>query len=291
MRYRIHCRIAYEYDHRAGSARHHLRLMPAIIPGVQRLVAGHIEISPKPEEENRFSDFFGNQVTAVANREPHQTISFSLHAQVQREEPMAALAMAPPLSRMEEEIRLSSDRSPSSPLHYMADTARIARTKRLSEFARDHVRGGMDAIEAMEAVALALHREMTFDPEATEVDTLPEDAFDRRRGVCQDYTQILIACLRGIHIPAAYVSGYLRTVPPPGQPRLAGADAMHAWVRAWCGRAAGWREYDPTNALRVASDHVMVAVGRDYADIAPVRGIARLAGGQATKQSVDLVPE
>ena len=89
---------------------------------------------------------------------------------------------------------------------------------------------------------------MNFDPEATTVDTPPAEAFARRHGVCQDFAQVMIACLRGVGVPAGYVSGFLRTDPPPGQPRLEGADAMHAWVRAWCGWQAGWIEYDPTNA-------------------------------------------
>jgi transglutaminase-like putative cysteine protease len=99
----------------------------------------------------------------------------------------------------------------------------------------------------------------------------------------------MIACLRGIGIPAGYVSGFLRTTPPPGQPRLEGADAMHAWVRAWCGMETGWVEVDPTNALMVANDHIVIARGRDYADVAPVKGVLRTAGSQTTEQAVDVV--
>jgi transglutaminase-like putative cysteine protease len=100
----------------------------------------------------------------------------------------------------------------------------------------------------------------------------------------------MIACLRGIGIPAGYVSGFLRTIPPAGKERLAGADAMHAWVRAWCGTEAGWIEFDPTNNLLVANDHIVIARGRDYADVAPVKGVLRTAGSQTTEQSVDVVP-
>jgi transglutaminase-like putative cysteine protease len=100
----------------------------------------------------------------------------------------------------------------------------------------------------------------------------------------------MIACLRGVGVPAGYVSGFLRTNPPPGKPRLEGADAMHAWVRAWCGWESGWVEYDPTNALVVGADHVEIARGRDYGDVAPVVGVLRSAGSQTTEQAVDVLP-
>ena len=101
---------------------------------------------------------------------------------------------------------------------------------------------------------------------------------------------MMIACLRGVGIPAGYVSGFLRTDPPPGQPRLEGADAMHAWVRAWCGWETGWIEYDPTNAVVAGTDHILVARGRDYGDVAPVKGVLRIAGEQTSEQAVDVVP-
>jgi len=102
------------------------------------------------------------------------------------------------------------------------------------------------AFDVMQTVAQALHRDMRFDAKATTVDTSPDEAFAGRRGVCQDFAHIMIACLRGLGMPAGYVSGFLRTIPPAGKQRLAGADAMHAWVRGWCGSETGWIEFDPT---------------------------------------------
>ena len=100
----------------------------------------------------------------------------------------------------------------------------------------------------------------------------------------------MIAGLRGLGIPAGYVSGFLRTIPPPGKERLEGADAMHAWVRVWCGREAGWQEFDPTNGMRAGDDHITVGYGRDYSDVAPIVGVVKIAGGQAAEQSVDVIP-
>jgi transglutaminase-like putative cysteine protease len=159
-----------------------------------------------------------------------------------------------------------------------------------TDFAQRHAMRGSTTLQTVLAVGRALHDAMTFDPEATEVDTPLVDAFAARKGVCQDYAHILIACLRGLGVPAGYVSGFLRTTPPPGQPRLAGTDAMHAWVQVWVGGGLGWVEYDPTNDCLAAGDHVTVARGRDYADVAPITGVLRVSGGQRGRQAVDVTP-
>jgi transglutaminase-like putative cysteine protease len=132
--------------------------------------------------------------------------------------------------------------------------------------------------------------EFRFDGGATGTDTPPAVAFAARHGVCQDFAHILIVAARAWGLPAAYVSGYLRTLPPPGQPRLAGADAMHAWVNLWCGEELGWIGFDPTNDMIAGSDHIFVAMGRDYADVAPMDGVFHGAAGQAMEVAVDVLP-
>jgi transglutaminase-like putative cysteine protease len=125
---------------------------------------------------------------------------------------------------------------------------------------------------------------------ATNVTTPPSTAFKQRRGVCQDFAHIMISGLRGIGLPAAYVSGYLRTVPKEGKAKLEGADAMHAWIMVWCGKAVGWCGFDPTNAILIGDDHVTLAVGRDYSDIAPIAGVVFGSGDQQIKVAVDVIP-
>ena len=125
---------------------------------------------------------------------------------------------------------------------------------------------------------------------ATEVTTSPAEAFARKRGVCQDFAHVMIAGLRGLGLPALYVSGYIRTIPPPGKPRLAGADASHAWVALWCGPAFGWLGLDPTNAIAEGDDHIVVARGRDYADVPPVEGLILSSGGHDLEVEVDVIP-
>ena len=134
-----------------------------------------------------------------------------------------------------------------------------------------------------------IHTDFRFDPEATEVSTPIETIFEKRRGVCQDFSHLQIACLRSLGLPARYVSGYLRTLPPPGKPRLAGADASHAWCSVWCPEF-GWVDFDPTNDCIPSDSHITVAWGRDYSDVSPVYGVLLGGGEHALNVGVDVVP-
>jgi transglutaminase-like putative cysteine protease len=129
-----------------------------------------------------------------------------------------------------------------------------------------------------------------FDPTATDVATPVDTAFKQRRGVCQDFAHVFIACLRSLKLPARYVSGYLETEPPPGKPRLTGADASHAWASLWCGMEAGWVDFDPTNNCLPSGRHITVAIGRDFLDVSPLRGVVYGTGEHTLKVAVDVIP-
>ncbi|MCA0405370.1 MAG: transglutaminase family protein [Proteobacteria bacterium] len=290
MRYEITVKLEYDYARTATLARHVLHLMPRTVEGMQRVIAASLAISPRAQSEERRQDFFGNTVHALHYREEHNEIEITLRARVERHLMLPSLDVAPPLPQLAAELAAWTDLGPDSPLHFLSPSPRVPDVTPFRAFAQGLVTPEMTTLEAMRAIAKALHARMTFDDEATEVDTPPEEAFRKGRGVCQDYSHIMIACCRAIGLPAGYVSGLLRTIPPPGQERLPGSDAMHAWVRVWCGAGIGWREYDPTNALDVTDDHVLVAYGRDYADVAPIRGVSRTAGGHSGRHSVDVVP-
>lgn len=289
MLYDIRLRMDYGFEQPTGGGRHQLRLLPAEIPGVQRLISSRISVRPQPVERSVFTDFFGNQVTDVAIPAGQDEIGFIASARVERLAQPAEADLSPHLSALAAELAGCRDLGPESPHHFLGRSPRIRPLHEVTRYAAEAVAGARTARDAVEAFGLALHRDMAFDPEATTVDTPPEEAFAARSGVCQDFAQVMIAGLRGLGVPAGYVSGYLRTMPPPGKARLEGADAMHAWVRAWCGPSAGWIEYDPTNAMVAGLDHVVVAHGRDYGDAAPVAGILRLAGEQTSHQAVDVV--
>lgn len=135
-----------------------------------------------------------------------------------------------------------------------------------------------------------IHEEFTFDPEATHVATPLTEVLERKRGVCQDFAHLMLACLRALGIPARYVSGYLLTQPPPGQPRLIGADASHAWISVWC-PDAGWTDFDPTNDVVPGTEHITLAWGRDFSDVSPLRGVILGGGDHELDVWVTVTPE
>ena len=290
MLYDIGVKISYDYDLPVIAGRHVLRLMPAVQAGEQDVLSMQLVIDPACEERVDIVDFFGNAAVEIAYRSPHDKIVFDLRCRVDRHVVPRTNVVSPVLAALEAEVAAELSLGPQSPHHFLGRSPRVRPMPEMNAYTSALLREGMTAHELVLALGAALHRDMKFDPKATTVDTAPEEAFAGRHGVCQDFAHIMIACLRGAGVPAGYVSGFLRTIPPKGKPRLSGADAMHAWVQAWCGHEAGWVEYDPTNNLLVGDDHIVVARGRDYSDVSPVKGVLRTAGSQVTKQEVDVVP-
>ncbi|MHA3977483.1 transglutaminase family protein [Halovulum sp. GXIMD14794] len=291
MRYDVKLSIAYDYGAPSDHARTLVRLLPCDLPGRQVVSARQLTVDPLPGERHDSTDFFGNLMTALAFHAPIDRIELLLTAKAERLAPAASLDLSPGLAGLGAEIAQHRGLGAAAPHHFLPASVRVPQDAAIAEFARAVSAPGMTAMQIVQAVGVALHGEMSFDAEATDVHTPISDAFANRHGVCQDFSHIMIAALRALGVPAGYVSGFLRTLPPPGQPRLAGADAMHAWVTAWCGSETGWIEYDPTNACLVGQDHISVAYGRDYADVAPVKGVLRTSGVQHSQHSVDIVPE
>jgi transglutaminase-like putative cysteine protease len=290
MLYDIRLAISYTYPGSAGGGRHLVRVMPLDVPGQQRLIAGLLEIVPRPEERQDGVDFFGNATTSFAFRGAHKSVGFKVQARVERMGDAPGLSQSTALAALPAAIDNLTDLGPGSPLHFLAASVRVPQNAAMTDYARAALRPGISAAQAVMAIGERIYSDMAFDPKATTVETLAADAFAKRRGVCQDFSHIMITCLRGIGVPAGYVSGYLRTLPPPGKARLEGADAMHAWVRAWCGPDLGWLEYDPTNACIPTADHIVAAYGRDYSDVSPIKGSLRISGGQKSEQAVDVIP-
>ncbi|MBE2276258.1 MAG: transglutaminase family protein [Rhodobacteraceae bacterium] len=288
MRYRLHLEIRYSFGHVAAGGRQLLRVLPALVPGRQQVAQCRLATTPVPLEERRFRDFFGTEAIEIVLPGGLTDLLVEMTAEVARTEAVPAPDISAPPEAMAAELAAVASLAPDSPYHFLSPSPRVPEVPQIAQFAREAAAGAATLAEAVARLGQALNRTIAFDPRATEVDTPIAQAFRLRRGVCQDMAQIMISGLRSQGIPAAYVAGYLRTRPPPGRPRLVGADAMHAWVRAWCGHAAGWIDYDPTNACRVNGDHVEVGFGRDYGDVAPVTGSLRLEGGQSGSHSVDI---
>ncbi|MDK4711221.1 transglutaminase family protein [Rhizobium sp. CNPSo 4039] len=290
MLYDLSLHMGYIYDVSASGARHILRVMPLSLPNRQRLIAGSVKITPGPDEQSNFTDFFQHPATSILVRDPHERLDIRMQARVQVESQPVAADFSPLLAKLPEEIEDCWSIDPSSPHHFLGSSPRLPETGEITDYARQWKSTKLTTLQIAHAVCAQIHKDFTYDPKATTVDTTPKEAFRLKRGVCQDFSHVMIIALRSLGIPAGYVSGFLRTIPPPGKERLEGADAMHAWVRAWCGETAGWIELDPTNNIPAGTDHIVVAYGRDYSDVAPVIGVLKSYGNQKAVQAVDVVP-
>ena len=290
MLYDLSLHMGYIYDSPASGARHIMRLMPLSLPDRQRLIAGSITISPSPDEQSHFTDFFRHPSTSFLLRSPHETLDIRMQARVQVESHSIAADFSPMLTGLPGEVAAIWSLDPESPHHFLGDSPRLSETKAISDYARESADASRTVLQINTAVCARINKDFTYDTEATSVDSTPLDAFELKCGVCQDFSHVMILALRSLGIPAGYVSGFLRTIPPPGKERLEGADAMHAWVRVWCGKTLGWVELDPTNNIPASTDHIVVAYGRDYSDVAPVIGVLKSYGGQRAVQAVDVVP-
>ena len=288
--YALRLTVDYAFDRPLGAGRQLFRVLPAAVPGVQRVRRAAVTIRPRPAERQDRPDFFGTQVIEVAMPPGLEALTLDMVAEVERTAPEPPLDMTPPVAALAADLGGVRNLGAASPHHFLGHSPRIGALPEVAAFAQDAAAGARTALETVVQVGRAIHRHMAFDAGATAVDTPPGAAFAQGRGVCQDFAQIMVAGLRSLGVPAAYVAGYLRTEPPQGRPRLEGADAMHAWVRAWTGAEGGWIDHDPTNDCLVREDHIEVGFGRDYGDVAPVTGVLRLDGSHSGSHRVDIRP-
>ncbi|MGL4291071.1 MAG: transglutaminase family protein [Phreatobacter sp.] len=290
MIYEVRQVADYTYAAPVAAAQHVLRVVPVDRLG-QRVIAWDLSISPKPTHRRDTIDFFGNHVVFLNFDTPHSKIKIDTRARVAiagRSRPLPG--MDPPWERVRETAFASADVSPASPVHAIFASRHVPRDPTIRAYASASFPPGRPILDAAFDLAMRIHADFTYDTEATENDTPAAAAFAMRRGVCQDFAHIMISGLRGLGLPAGYVSGYLRTNPPPGQPRLEGADATHAWVSVWCGPELGWWGLDPTNGLIVDRDHIVLAIGRDFADVAPNGGVLVTSGDHDIAVAVDVKP-
>jgi len=290
MLYDLSLHMGYAYDVPASGARHVIRVLPLSLPDRQRLIAGSVTVTPHADEKTTFIDFFGQQATSVLVRAPHERLDIRMQARVMVETPSMTADLSPELDKLGEELAGFWSVDALSPHHVAGPSPRLAEEPQIAAYARETIRPGQTVREIALSLCNRIHKDFTYDTKATTVDTTPKEAFRLKRGVCQDFAHVMIVALRSLGVPAGYVSGFLRTIPPPGKERLEGADAMHAWVRVWCGETMGYVEFDPTNNIPAGSDHIVVAYGRDYSDIAPVIGVLKGYGNQKAEQAVDVVP-
>jgi transglutaminase-like putative cysteine protease len=290
MHYQIRHVTRFDYAEPAGFARCNLRLKPIHWSG-QVLEDYHLSVEPGGHTHPARAEAGLANVTRLVVESAARTLTITSSARVTVERLLPVpSADDPTLAQIATAARASRDMGPASPAAYLFPSPRIPLDPAIADWCAVELAPDRPCLEAAIALAQAIQRDFAFDPTATLVDTPPREAFDRRGGVCQDFAQIMIGGLRAAGLPAAYASGYIRTLPPPGQERLVGADATHAWVLLWCGDALGWVGVDPTNGIWMAEDHIVMAIGRDYADIAPIDGVILGSGAQAMSVSVDVAP-
>jgi transglutaminase-like putative cysteine protease len=271
-------------------ARHVLRLTPVSRDG-ERIQVAALQIVPEPAHRREGQDFFGNRLTWIEIDEPHNAVTVKLSARLAVDPPEDPAPLATPAwEEVRDEAFATSDIGPLSPAHFLFPSRIVSLDPDIRDYIRQSFPPGRAILDAAIDVIKRIKTDLVYEIGATTATTTPTMCFALRRGVCQDFAHVMISGLRGIGLPAAYVSGYLRTVSLTDRPRLQGADAMHAWVMLWCGPDAGWIGLDPTNAVLASDAHVMLAVGRDYTDVAPMDGVIFGSGGQKIAVSVNVIP-
>lgn len=284
MIYDIRHVTTYAYESPASFARCSLRLEPKSGDG-QQLLSHTVEIRPRPAERTVRHDFFGTHTESVLIEAPHRSLRIDSRSRVSVSRHAPARDTQGPAWEVVRDVAFeASSLGPSSPIGYVFASPLVPVEPPVTAYAAGSFARGRGILAGAAELMHRIRSEFKYDPKATVISTPLQEVFEKRHGVCQDFAHVMIAGLRGMGLPAAYVSGYLRTLPPPGKPRLQGADATHAWVLLWCGEQIGWVGLDPTNDLLVENDHIVLAVGRDFSDVSPVDGI--IAGSRKQKLGV-----
>lgn len=306
-RLRVLHETRYDYDAPVEHAHHLAHLRPRDTP-LQQVCAWQLAVSPQPDAgvaagEGRVAptgavspgihqsrDVWGNHRTSFSHARVHDRLvvvsSFLVEVR-----PLPALRpqASPAWEAVAERLRYRPGAGFDEAVEFTLGSHHAPRDPALARFALEVFRPGTPLLAAALGLMHQIHRRFEYRPHATSVGTRATDALALRQGVCQDFAHVMIGAMRAIGLAARYVSGYLLTHPPAGQPRLVGADASHAWVAVWC-PLHGWVALDPTNAVPAGTDHVTLAWGRDYADVAPLRGVIRGGGRAVPRVAVTVEP-
>ncbi|MBB5056253.1 transglutaminase-like putative cysteine protease [Granulicella aggregans] len=289
MLYKINHRTTYRYVSPVSVGSHVACLKPRSYEQNQ-VVQNSLKIFPEPKTLDERIDYFGNALWFFTIEEPHKELIVESFSEVLRTGDRVPDARAS-LPWEESTLLLREDHTPEGldAYQYQFESPRIRIANDFAAYALESFTPGRMMLDALTELTSRIHKDFRFDSRVTTVRTTPEEVFKKRGGVCQDFAHVQIACLRSIKLAARYVSGYLRTYPPAGRPRLIGADASHAWISTYC-RGAGWIDMDPTNDIAPTDGHVTLAWGRDYGDVSPLRGLILGGGSHDLQVEVDMEP-
>ena len=273
----------YEYAPPVETAQHLAHLKP-LATDSQRLVSHKLTINPAPAQRSELPDLYGNTRAFFALEATHDRLVVTAESVVETSVPVLSPAVARelPWESVRERFRFRKDATFDAASEFVFPSPYVPRHDDFAAYARASFVPGRPTFDVAMDLTERMYRDFDYDADSTEINTPAVEALAQRKGVCQDFAHIMIACFRTLGLPARYVSGYLLTQPPPGQPRLVGADASHAWVSVYLpgedsGSSGGWADFDPTNGRQPGEDYVTLAIGRDYSDVSPMRGV--LHGG------------
>ena len=282
----------YHYDSPVSLAQQLAHLWPRACAW-QRCTAQQLQISPEPTSRRDELDVFGNPLTRLAFERPHDELLVNASLMIEvLPRPVLDFNQSPAWEDTRNALTYSSQ--PLSPqildaCRYRFESPYVHLKRNFVEFSQSCFPPGRPLLLGVQALMEKIFSEFTFDAEATQVATPLVEVLERRRGVCQDFAHLMLACVRSRGLAARYISGYLLTQPPPGQPRLIGADASHAWVSVFC-PVLGWVDFDPTNNVQPALEHITLAWGRDFSDVSPLRGVILGGGNHDPEVRVTVMP-
>tara|TARA_R110002111_G_scaffold262289_1_gene337852 strand:+ start:147993 stop:148904 length:912 start_codon:yes stop_codon:yes gene_type:complete len=290
MKYKVTHTTKYAYSQAVPVCHNLIHLAPRTLPH-QVCHDYKLLVHPEPFSISNRKDYFGNDVSYFSIDQAHLGLAVTATSRVTVSPiPEVSEAETPSWETVVKE--LANDRSPEGldADQFVFDSRGVKHFPALVDYAKVSFEKDRPILSAALDLTSRIYKDFKYDPRATTVHTEIHEVFEERHGVCQDFAHFQIGCLRSIGLAARYVSGYLRTEPPPGKPRLVGADASHAWLSVYCGKA-GWVDMDPTNNVRASTDHITVAWGRDYYDVCPIQGTIVGGGEHKMSVSVDVAPE
>jgi transglutaminase-like putative cysteine protease len=285
--YRIVHQTRYVYNATVTFCHNEVRLLPRAVPN-QICRQARLLVNPPPTALRERTDFFGNRVAYFAVQQPHEalTVTASSEVAVQPAEPPDPEG-SPPWEAVRDLLARRTDSEVVEARQYTFDSPLVSASAALRDYAAPSFPEGRPVLAGARDLMERIHRDFEFVPGFTSVATPLTHVLKHRRGVCQDFAQVAVGALRALGLAARYVSGYLETLPPPGQEKLQGADVSHAWYSVWS-PDAGWTDFDPTNDLLPRDRHIVTGWGRDYLDVTPVKGVVFSGGGHDLIVSVDV---
>jgi len=288
MKYRITHKTSYRYNEPVSLCHNEAHL---ILRNCDNQICTHrqLQIDPLPAIQHERIDFFGNIVNYFSIQTPHTTLTVSAisEIEVQSLKAIATLPASPPWEQVGEMITDSLAPMMLQAREFLLDSPFITVDDTLKNYAQPSFTPDRPLLEAVNDLMNRVYTEFSYDPHFTTIITPLSEVMEHRRGVCQDFAHLTIGCIRAMGLPARYVSGYLETLPPPGQEKLQGSDASHAWLSVYVPEQ-GWIDFDPTNNQIPGTQHVTTAWGRDYSDVTPLKGIIFGGGEHTLMVSVDV---